>query len=250
MSRTAAKTFVPDLLVWPESALTFFLGHEPHYLAAIGNLLRPIGADLVVGAPHQEDRGARYYNSAFYVTADGRLTGRYDKNHLLPFAEYFPLRFIGLLRRNFERVRYFTPGDGRTLLQTRAGPAAVVICFEAIFPEIVREQTRAGATMLLNLSNDVWLGHGVGQAQHLAMVALRAVENRLWVVRATTTGMSAIIDPVGRVRTQSALDKQAVLNGTIAPLHVGTFYKRFGDVFAYACVAAACALMVAVTRRR
>jgi apolipoprotein N-acyltransferase len=250
LSRAAAKTFVPDLLVWPESALTFFLAHEPHYLAAIGSFLHPIGADLVVGAPHQEGGGARYYNSAFYVTADGRLTGRYDKNHLLPFAEYFPLRFIGLLRRNFERVRYFTPGDGRTLLQTRAGPAAVVICFEAIFPEIVREQTRGGARILFNLSNDVWLGRGVGQAQHLAMVVLRAVENRLWVVRATTTGMSAIIDPVGRIRTHSALNKEAVLNGTIAPLQVDTFYKRFGDVFAYACVAVACGLLVAALVRR
>jgi apolipoprotein N-acyltransferase len=249
MSREAATQFTPDLLVWPESALTFFLANEPSHLASIASLLRPIGADLIVGAPHQENRGARFYNSAFYVTADGRLTSRYDKNHLLPFAEYFPLRFIGLLRRNFERVRYFTPGDGRTLLQTRAGPVAVVICFEAIFPEIVRAQTREGARILFNLSNDVWLGRGVGQAQHLAMVVLRAVENRLWVVRATTTGMSAVIDPVGRIRTQSALDMEAVLNAKIAPLQVGTFYKSFGDVFAYACVVAACAFIV-IGRRR
>jgi apolipoprotein N-acyltransferase len=243
MSRESAQAFKPDLFVWPESALTFFLAYEPAYLAAIANLLRPIGADLIVGTPHHEDNGARFYNSASYVTADGRLTSRYDKNHLLPFAEYFPLRFIGLLRRNFERVRYFTPGDGHTLLQTRAGPAAVVICFEAIFPEIVRAQTTSGATVLFNLSNDVWLGRGVGQAQHLAMVVLRAVENRLWVVRATTTGMSAIVDPVGRVRTQSGLNQTAVLNGTIAPLQVATFYKTFGDVFAYACVIAALAFI-------
>lgn len=249
LTQAAVTRFKPDLLIWPESALTFFLAYEPNYLASIRSLLKPIGADLIVGAPHQEDNGARYYNSAFYVTADGRLASRYDKNHLLPFAEYFPLRFINLLRRNFERVRYFTPGDGRTLLETRAGPAAVVICFEAIFPEIVREQTRGGARILFNLSNDVWLGRGVGQAQHLAMVVLRAVENRLWVVRATTTGMSAIIDPVGRIRTQSALDREAVLNGEIAPLDVGTFYKRFGDVFAYACVLATLACVVISARR-
>lgn len=244
LTQQAVKQFTPDLLVWPESALTFFLAYEPAYIASLRSLLHPIGADLIVGAPHHEGNGARFYNSAFYLTASAGVASRYDKNHLLPFAEYFPLRFISLLRRNFERVRYFTPGDGRTLLQTRAGPAAVVICFEAIFPEIVREQTRGGARVLFNLSNDVWLGRGVGQAQHLAMVVLRAVENRLWVVRATTTGMSAIIDPVGRIRTQSALDREAVLTGEIAPLDVGTFYKSFGDVFAYACVLLALALLV------
>jgi apolipoprotein N-acyltransferase len=249
MSQVSAQSFAPDLLVWPENAVTFFLAHEPAYLASIASLLRPLGADLIVGAPHHEDRGARFFNSAFYITADGRLTGRYDKNHLLPFAEYFPLRFIGLLRRNFERVRYFTPGDGHTLLPTRGGPAAVVICFEAIFPEKVRQQTAGGATLLFNLSNDVWLGRGVGQAQHLAMVKLRAVENRLWVVRATTTGVSAIIDPLGRVRTQSALDRAVVLNGEVVPLRLWTFYKRFGDVFAYACVAAAIATIALRTRR-
>jgi apolipoprotein N-acyltransferase len=82
------------------------------------------------------------------------------------------------------------------------------------------------------------------------MVVLRAVENRLWVVRATTTGMSAIIDPVGRIRTQSALNREAVLNGEIAPLDVGTFYKRFGDVFAYACVVAAMILIIRNRRRK
>lgn len=248
LSRAAAVDGAVDLLVWPESAVTFFMAHEPRYRAAVGRTLRATGADLIVGAPHHED-GERYFNSAFHLSADGAITGRYDKEHLLPFGEYFPLRFIAFLRRHFERVRSFTPGDGNLLLETRAGPAAVVICFEAIFPEIVRAKMAGGAGFLVNLSNDVWLGHGVGQAQHLAMVVLRAVENRIWVVRATTTGYSAFIDPHGRIRAISDLNEEATLRAEIAPLHVATLYQRWGDWFAYACVLIAITVLLDSARR-
>lgn len=250
LSRKAAAESPPALLVWPENALTFFLAHEPAYRAALASGLAGIGADVIVGAPHHEN-GVAYFNSAFQLDATGAVTGRYDKGHLLPFGEYFPLRFLDFLRRRFERVRSFTPGDGDVLLETRAGPAAVVICFEAIFPEIVRAKMAAGATLLFNLSNDVWLGRGFGQAQHLAMVVLRAVENRTWVVRATTTGISAFIDPWGRVRQASPLFEEAILRQEVTPQRIPSFYKQRGDVFAVACVLAAAALLIiAVLRRR
>jgi apolipoprotein N-acyltransferase len=208
-------------------------------------LLDATGADLIVGSPHHDgaadEREPSYFNSAFYVASEGNLTSRYDKAHLLPFAEYFPMRFVEFLRRRFERVRYFSPGDGNTLLATRAGPAAVVICFEAIFPEIVRRQMRQGAKLLVNLSNDVWLGGGAGAEQHLAMVVLRAVENRTWVIRSTTTGISALIDPYGRITAQTKQFEQSVLNGHVVPMEIDTPYKRFGDVFAYLCVVASLA---------
>lgn len=243
LSRDALQKQPADLLVWPENAVTFFLAHEPAYRAALARGLAGLNADLILGAPHHEN-GDKYFNSAFYVAADGAVTGRYDKTHLLPFGEYFPLRFIALLRRHFERVRSFTPGADGVLLQTRAGPAAVVICFEAIFPEIVRQRMADGAKFLVNLSNDVWLGHGSGQSQHLAMVVLRAVENRTWVVRATTTGISAFIDPWGRVRTASPLFEEAVLHHEITPQHVSTVYQRWGDIFAYACLAVSVAAIL------
>jgi len=249
LSRTAAESGRPELFVWPESAVTFFMAHEPGYRAAVARTLAATGADLIVGAPHHED-GERYYNSAFHLDAGGNITGRYDKAHLLPFGEYFPLRFIAFLRRHFERVRSFTPGDGNVLLDTRAGPAAVVICFEAIFPEIVRAKMARGAGFLVNLSNDVWLGRGVGQAQHLAMVVLRAVENRTWVVRATTTGYSAFIDPLGRIRAASRMNEEAVLSEEITPMHVATIYKSYGDWFAYTCVIAAVAAVAWSIRSR
>lgn len=251
MSAEAAE-HQPKLIVWPESAVTFFLGHEPQYQALIARMLAATGAELIAGAPHYEDDDParpQFFNSAFHLTAEGRLDGRYDKAHLLPFAEYFPLRTIELLRRHFERVRSFTPGDGNTLLMTGAGPAAVVICFEAIFPELVRQRMRAGAGFLVNLSNDVWLGHDAGPAQHATMVALRAVENRTWVIRATTTGISAIIDPFGRVQARSETFTAALLHGHIVPMQVDTAYKRFGDVFAYGCVLIAVVTMLILAPR-
>lgn len=247
LSSSAVRNQGASVIIWPETAVTFFLAREPRYQGLIVQMLQAAGADLIVGAPHFEDRDPalpQFFNSAFYLTAQGEITGRYDKAHLLPFAEYFPLRTIQFLRRRFERVRSFTPGAGTTLLDTRLGKVATVICFEAIFPEIVRSQMALGADLLVNLSNDVWLGAGAGPQQHLAMVALRAVENRTWVVRATTTGISAVIDPRGRIVSRTESLTSAVLREEIVPLRITTTYKRFGDVFAYACL---CASVWAIT---
>jgi apolipoprotein N-acyltransferase len=244
----------PIVLVWPESAVTFFLAHEPHYRAQIRRLLQDTEADLLVGGPHHEDvdpARPAYFNSAFYMTPDGRITGRYDKVHLLPFGEYFPLRTIEFLRRRFERVRYFTPGDETTLLDTRLGKVAVAICFEAIFPDLVRRRMAAGAQILVNLSNDAWLGDNAGPRQHAAMIAMRAVENRTWVIRATTTGISAVIDPFGRTLKQTPLAVPARLTASVVPLQIPTVYKSYGDVFANACVLlSAFALLFVLWRRR
>jgi apolipoprotein N-acyltransferase len=242
----------PRLLIWPESAVTFFFAREELHRRPIERLLAQSGVDLIVGAPHYEDGDParpQYFNSAFHVTADGAIRGRYDKAHLLPFAEYFPLRTIEILRRRFERVRYFTPGDGTGAFDTRFGRVATVICFEGIFPELVREQMRRGAELLVNLSNDAWLGSGPGPEQHLAMVTLRAIENRTWVVRSTTTGVSAVIDPWGRVRLRSPLFAAAVLQAEVVPLAVPTLYKRVGDAFAVACLALAAVHLVTLRRR-
>jgi apolipoprotein N-acyltransferase len=248
----AAPRNGPQLLIWPESAVTFFFARERLHRLPIERLLIETGADLIVGAPHYEDDDPaqpRYFNSAFHLTADGAIRARYDKAHLLPFAEYFPLRTIEVLRRQFERVRYFTPGDGDGLFETRFGTVATVICFEGIFPEIVREQMRRGGQLLVNLSNDAWLGSGAGPEQHLAMVALRAIENRTWVVRATTTGISAVVDPWGRIQMRSELLAPAVLHAQVVPLAVPTLYKRVGDAFAIACLTLAAAQLVVLMRR-
>ncbi|MFN8543654.1 MAG: apolipoprotein N-acyltransferase [Candidatus Binatia bacterium] len=250
LSRGAAARR-PRLLVWPESAVTFFLGEEPAYRSHIGRLLEGLDAQLVVGGPerHRDADGWRHLNSAFLMDRAGGVLARYDKERLLPFAEFFPLRFLAFLRRRFEQVRNFAPGDGQALLPTPAGRAAVVICFEAIFPELVRERMGRGAEILLNLSNDIWLGPRAGPEQHFQMVVLRAVESRTWVVRATTTGVSAVIDPHGRVRRRAPRGEPAVLTDDVGPVAVETVYERVGDVFAWACMAGVLAAAAVLAAR-
>ena len=246
LSRDVARHSRPELLIWPESAITFFLATEPQLRESIGRTLGAIGATLIVGGPHVDGTpdDERYFNSAFLVDPRGRVRARYDKAHLLPFAEYFPLRSIALLRRHFERVRTFTPGTGDVVLATAIGNAGIAICFEAIFPELVREQVRRGAEILVNLSNDAWLGAGPGPAQHLRMVRLRAIESRRWLVRSTTTGVSAIVDPHGRVVSSVPANEAGALAGTVVPLRGVSPYQRVGDLFAYACAAGSALAMV------
>ena len=122
LSAQAAERLHPQVIIWPEAAVTMFLAHEPRFQAPIRQLLRDTGAELIVGAPHYDDADPavpRFLNSAFHVTGDG-IDGRYDKVHLLPFAEYFPLRTIAFLRRNFERVRIFTEGGAGDVARARA----------------------------------------------------------------------------------------------------------------------------------
>jgi len=243
----------PRLLVWPESALTFFVDREPAYRSAIAETLRAaLDGDLLTGGPHAVEsagRPASYFNSAFHLGPDGEVRARYDKERLLPFGEYFPWPSLDFLRRRFGHVREFTPGVETHPLETPAGKLGVAICFEAILPGVVRDRVREGAEVLVNLSNDAWLGAGAGPAQHFAMARLRAIEHHRWLVRAAPTGISAFVDPAGRIVRQTRPQAEAVLDGTVSPSRDTTFYGEHGDLFAWGCVAAAGAATLAALRR-
>lgn len=239
LSLLASRSSRPTLLIWPESAVTFFLARESHQERRVRRLLRSIGADLIAGAPHYEGNDPAvpaFLNSAFYLTPEDGIVDRYDKVTLLPFAEYFPLRFSQFLRRNFGRVRSFTPGGDAKPLRTRFGPMAVAICFEAVHPDEVRQRMAQNAVALLNLSNDGWLGRSAGPRQHFAMARLRAIENRTWLIRSTTTGISAVVDPFGRVVQQLPLFRSGTIGATFVPFRAETLYQRWGDWFGLACL--------------
>lgn len=239
LSQSATESFRPELIVWPESAITFFLADEPTYQRTIAASLERWNADLLTGGPHavqSADEATRYFNSAFYMTADGSIAARYDKTHLLPFGEYFPFLGIDLLRRQFGRVREFTAGQRVDPVDTPFGQIAVAICFEGVFPDLVRAQMARGAKLLVSLSNDAWLRSPSGAEQHAAMVRLRAIENRTWLIRATSTGVSEIVDPRGRYHARSDVDVEATLGRRVALGHRDTLYARTGDLFAWACL--------------
>ena len=226
-----------EFLIWPEGSVNFFVADDPNYRNFLESAVSSWDVDLILGGPFRDTTNTdeeSYRNSAFYMQPEDGLVARYDKHRLLPFGEYFPLRMIHLLRR-FERVRSFTPGEGPSWIDTTRARMAISICFEAIFPDEVRRQMNDGAQLLVNLSNDAWLGPGAGPAQHLLMVRLRAIENRTWVVRATPTGISALINPYGSVERQLAQGESGFLDGSVGLLSVDTIYQRYGDVFAFLC---------------
>jgi apolipoprotein N-acyltransferase len=235
LTQAALRASAGQLVFWPESAMTFFLEQEPAYRSAIAQVLRVSGAQLVAGGPRQQGE-ATYYNSTFLLSARGDILGHYDKEQLLPFAEYFPLRRLDFLRRRFERVREFAAGTPAAPLPTVAGRAGVLICNEAMFPEPAAARVAAGAEYLVNPANDSWLGDPKFSEQVFDIVSLRAVEQRRYVVRSSTCGPSAIIDPFGRVAVTTKPFTAGWISGWIVPLRVRTVYSRVGDLFAVLCL--------------
>jgi len=235
LSAEVLRTSDAPLLVWPESAMTFFLEAEPTFRTSLASLLSPLQTQLVAGGPRRVGDGEEYYNSAFVIAPTGEIVATYDKQRLLPFAEYFPLGGISLLRRHFARVREFAPGGPARLLPTVAGNAGVLICNESMFGETAGDRVRSGAEYLMNLANDSWLGDPMYAAEAFDMARLRAVEQRRYLVRASTSGPSAIVDPLGRVTALTRNEARATLAGEIRRLRHMTFYARWGDVFGASC---------------
>lgn len=250
-ARALAEAPATRLVVWPESAMTFFLDDEPTYRAAIAHVLAPHDAELVTGGPRTAAGGEPpFHNTVFLLTPAGEIAGWYDKQRLLPFAERFPVRGLDVLRRSFGRVREFTPGTAMPPLVTRAGRAGVVVCNEALFAEPACERARAGAEILLALTNDSWVGSATFAAQALDMTIVRAVETRRWLVRASTSGPSVVVAPTGRVTARAAHDTATVLHATVARETRLTPYARWGDVFAAACALAVLAACIVSLRGR
>ncbi len=252
------------LLVWPESAFPFILTRDAQALAAIGDLL-PAHAVLATGAAREEDvpatrtdpAHADYYNSIELIGHGGALLGSYDKVHLVPFGEYLP--FDGLLRRlglrNFVDVPGgFEPGTRRrTLLIPGLPPAAPLICYEAIFPGAVLPEQRDGPrpALLLNVTNDGWFGLTAGPHQHLAQARLRSIEQGLPMIRAAATGISAMIDPYGRIVGSLALGREGILDAPLSkPIGETVFARYHGVVRPVLGVFMVLALMGLRLRRR
>lgn len=239
------------LVVWPESSVPLPLTSAPAYRSMLEALAAETGVDLLVGSVHYEARGERserVYNSAFLLRpASGPARAqRYDKIRLVPFGEYVPLRgWLGPIGTLVEEAGDFSPGTAPVVM--RSGPArlAPLICYEAIFPELTRRFVREGAEILVNMTNDGFLGDTAGPRQHLAFAAIRTVENGRWMVRAANTGISAVVDSGGRIRDSAAYGTEAVLVADV-PLHDHrTLYTRLGDVPGWACVILALASLIA-----
>jgi len=235
-----------DLILWPEAATPFVYEREPGYQSLVQEIVRQAQAPLVFGSPLlQRHADGRPYllNSAYLLDVSGNISGRYDKQHLVPFGEYIPLRtLLFFLDKLVVGIGDFEPGHQPTLLSIKKSSDSqpvrfgIAICFEVIFPDLVRQLANAGANFLVTLTNDAWFGDTVAPNQHFSMVVFRAVENRMAFARAANTGISGLIDPTGRILSASPIFTEQAMTGRIPLTSPSTFYTKFGNVFAWSCV--------------
>jgi apolipoprotein N-acyltransferase len=198
-----------------------------------------IRSDFLFGSPsfRQRDDRIEYYNSAFLVGPEGNVYGKYDKSHLVPFGEYVPLKkWLPFVGKMVESVGDFHAGEKGQTLQWEKHHIGVLICYEAIFPDLARRMTNNNAAILFNITNDAWYGRSSAPYQHFSMSILRAVENRRSLVRSANTGISGFVDPVGAVIASTPLFKDAVVTRELPIVDETTLYTRFGDVFAMVCL--------------
>ena len=254
LSREATKDG-PALIVWPETAVPFFLRYEPELRGRVLDIAAETGSYLLVGSPDAEpaaaaDGGTRYRNSAFLISPQRELLSRYDKIHMVPFGEYVPLKSIlFFVNKLAYGIGDFEGGQDYTVLDIPGGRFSATICYEVIFPDQVRRYVKDGAEFLVNITNDAWFGRSAAPAQHLAMAVLRAVENRRYLVRAANTGISAIVDPNGRIVRASNIFVPAVMTEQIRAERTHTFYTRYGDLFAWTCIIFTVAVFIATRAR-
>ena len=246
-----------DLVIWPEAATPFVFEREPVYQLQLIALANRAQAPILFGSPalrFYPDRRPYLLNSAYLLSPDGQLLGRYDKHHLVPFGEYIPFKssLLFFLDKLVEGIGDFEAGTGPTVLtlspKPRSPPAGmagtpprpiyfgVAICYEVIFPNLVRQFAANGAEFLVTVTNDAWFGSSSAASQHFSMVVFRSVENHLAFARSANTGISGFIDPFGRIVEATPIFTEQAVKATMQVWRPHTFYSRYGDVFAYGCV--------------
>ncbi len=237
----------PDLIVWPETSFPGYLEDEPILAAKLRNMVRQGRTAVLVGAPSMGDLetgGLKFFNSAILYNKNGEEEKRYSKVHLVPFGEYIPFEpLLGFLRHFFP-IGHFNAGEDKTVFKLRgespgrvsAARFGVLICYEDIFPGLVRALCLNGADFLVNITNDAWFGKTSAPYQHAQASVFRAVENRVPVVRSTNTGLSCFISAEGRILSSvSEKGEEIMVAGyktqDLVLRRVRTFYTRFGDIF-------------------
>lgn len=252
----AGATFI----IWPESSTPFLFERDLLRGGAIRRMVREANATLLLGsdqiepvkATTEQDRPSeRYYNAAFLLKPDGAVGAVYRKMHLVPFGEYVPLQsllfFIGPI---VEAVSAFTPGTDPVLLPVGSHVASTAICYEVIFPNLIRQFVIDGSELLTTITNDAWYGRSSAAYQHWDQAAMRAIEQGRYLARAANTGISGFVDPYGRVLQHKGLFEQAVLVEDLRFLRHRTIYNRIGDLAAWLSLAVTAAALFASRRPR
>jgi apolipoprotein N-acyltransferase len=246
------------LVVWPESAVPHRFDENPALADELRATTRERGLYLLFGNDdRQVDEGQeeRFYVGAKMLAPGGEVVLRYHKIRLVPFGEFVPMQALITLggrvtAKLVQQVSDFSPGVAPATALVDGRRIGAFICYEAIFPDLARLFVRDGADLLVNITNDAWYGRTSAPYQHLAMATFRAVENGKYLVRAANTGISAVVDPRGRLLEETPLFESAVVVRDIPVVHGKTFYARHGDVFAWSCLVATLLLTLQSRFRR
>ncbi len=238
----------PPLIVWPEDPAPFYFNRDPIFRGAVETMARRARSYIVAGTITFAGKGtSRPKNSAVVLAPDGRELLQYDKIHLVPFGEYVPWwAFPGKVGKITSQVGDFVPGHRIRVADAGEGRIGVFICYEAIFPELVRKIAAAGAGVLVNISDDGWFGNSAAPFQHFEMARFRAIENGRFLLRSTNNGITAIVDPYGRVEKKISRERAGILTGRFRYIQRKTFYSRHGDLFAWSSVGITAGLLISL----
>jgi len=251
----AAAAEGAELIVWPETAVPKFQDIAKPLYRPIAKAARLIDRYLLIGLPTKRFEGEEeiHHNSACIITPEGKVLGWYHKNRLVPFGEFIPFKKV--LKKLVDSIAQATGDfdsghDLKVLEHPRLGKIAVIICYEAIYPNLCRKLTRQGVRLLVNITNDAWFGNTSAPHQHLSMAAVRAVESRLYMARAANTGISSFVEPTGRIVYESGLYELEYEVNDVGLVQVDTTYERVGDVLPLSCLAFSIVSLLVIILRR
>ncbi len=245
---STARPGSTGLIVWPETPAPFYLKDDPNFRARVEQIARQSDSYVLVGYIDQVAGGPT--NSAALINPQGQIVSRYDKMHLVPFGEYIPMKSLLFFADSLTRqVGDFESGKEMTVSALDHHRVSTAICYESIFPDLVRQFVKKGSELLVVITNDGWFGQSSAPYQHLRMGVVRAVENRRYEIRDANTGISAIIDPYGRIEKSTAIGNRTILEGRVYFRDDQTFYTKYGDIFAYLNAIATMAIIIASVRK-
>lgn len=238
----------PALIVWPEAPAPIYYAEDARLREQINRLARETGAYVVINTVPRTAAG-EVLNSALIVGPEGKPLGQYSKMNLVPFGEFVPWPFRALVSKISTEAGDFAPGTQQSLLPAGAHSIGAFVCYESVLPGFVRRFADKGAEVFVNISNDGWFGRSPAREQHLAIVRMRAAENRRWILRATNNGITATVDPAGRVWRHLPPFTPAAAETGFSWVSGTTFYSRHGDWLVWLCAFGAAAAVAAGWRR-
>jgi apolipoprotein N-acyltransferase len=238
-------------VMWPESSTPFTFGEGTAGDQQVRLLAQEVGVPILIGSDEiVHTNPPASYNSAFQVGPDGRTVAVYRKMHLVPFGEFIPLQqWISFVAPLVKRLMPFSEGQSSVMLPVGDHRASTSICYEVVFPALVRDAVNMGSELLTTITNDGWYGNSSAPFQHFELASMRAIEQGRYLARAANTGISGVVDPYGRVVARSGIFEQVGMVGEVRFLSTRTIYARVGDIVAYASIVITLVALVVLRRR-